>query len=153
MNHSLQGGIAKHGAARWNGIVIIVSSAPTPKETPMADINVQRSHHLGLKGAHAAAAKMSVKLGKQFGLSGKWEGNTLHFDRPGVSGFLTISDHDVKLEVTLGFLLKAMKAPIERAVHRDLDEVLAAPEKPPSRASARPKPTEKKATGAPKKSS
>ena len=118
----------------------------------MADINVQRSHRLGLKGAHAAATKMSSKLGKQFGLSGKWEGNTLHFDRPGVSGFLAISDHDVKLEVTLGFLLKAMKGPIERAVHRDLDEVLAVAARPIPKDAATTKPTEKKATGARKKS-
>ena len=118
----------------------------------MADINVQRSHHLGLKGAHAAATKISAKLGKQFGLSGKWEGSTLHFDRPGVSGFLIVSDHDIKLEVTLGFLLKAMKAPIERAVHRDLDEVLAVAEGSASQRSFKPKPTEKKATGAGEKS-
>lgn len=118
----------------------------------MADINVQRSHHLGLNGAHAAATKMSARLGKQFGLSGKWEGNALHFDRPGVSGLLTVSDHDMKLEVTLGFLLKAMKGPIERAVHRDLDEVLAVAAKPVSKDAAKPKPTEKKATGARKKS-
>ena len=118
----------------------------------MADISVQRSHHLGLKGAHAAATRMSAKLVKQFGLSGNWEGNTLHFDRPGASGFLTISDHDIKLEVTLGFLLKAMKAPIERAVHRDLDEVLAVDAKPVPRDAAKPKPTEKKATSARKKS-
>jgi putative polyhydroxyalkanoate system protein len=118
----------------------------------MADINVQRSHHLGLKDAHAAATKMSAKLVKQFGLSGKWEGNTLRFDRPGVSGFLTISDRDMKLEVTLGFLLKTMKGPIERAVHRDLDEVLAVAAKPVPKDAAKPKPKEKKATDAQKKS-
>ena len=118
----------------------------------MADINVQRSHHLGLKEAHAAATKMSAKLGKQFGLSGNWEGNTLHFDRPGVSGLLIISDHDMKLEVTLGFLLKVMKGPIERAVHRDLDEVLGLAAKTIPGDAAKPKSTEKKATGARKKS-
>jgi putative polyhydroxyalkanoate system protein len=133
-------------------IDIIIRIAPTPKEISMADINVQRSHHLGLKDAHAAATKMSAKLGKQFGLSGKWEGNTLHFDRPGVSGLLIISDHDMKLEVTLGFLLKAMKGPIERAVHRDLDEVLALATKTAPGDVAKPESTEKKATGARKKS-
>jgi len=91
----------------------------------MADISIKRSHALGLKGAHAAADKMAEKLGKQFNLSGDWNGNTLHFDRPGVNGTLKISDSDMVLEVTLGFLLKAMKGPIERAVNEQLDKVLA----------------------------
>lgn len=90
----------------------------------MADIELKRAHHLGLKGARAAAEKMAEKLGKQFNLSGTWTGNTLHFDRPGVNGALSVSDKDMHLAVTLGFLLKAMKGPIERAVHEQLDKVL-----------------------------
>lgn len=92
----------------------------------MADIQLKRTHALGLKGAKVAADKMAEKLGRQFNLSGDWTGNTLHFDRPGVNGTLAITDKDMKLEVTLGFLLKAMKGPIERAVNEQLDSVLAA---------------------------
>lgn len=91
----------------------------------MADITLKRVHQLGLKGARAAADKMVDKLDKQFDLSGSWQGDTLHFDRPGVSGRLAVSDSDMQLEVTLGFLLKAMKGPIERAVHEQLDKALA----------------------------
>ncbi len=111
----------------------------------MADIQIKRAHALGLKGARAAADQMAQKLGKQFGLSGDWDGNTLHFDRPGVQGSLAVSDKDMKLEVTLGFLLKAMKGPIERAVHDQLDQVLAAA-KPAAKAApvAKAKPTTKK---------
>ena len=90
----------------------------------MADISIRRTHQLGLKGAHAAANKMVTKLDQKFNLSGDWEGNTLHFERPGVNGRLTISDTDMKLEVTLGFLLKMMKGPIEQAVHEQLEQVL-----------------------------
>ncbi len=91
----------------------------------MADITLKRAHQLGLKGARAAADKMIDKLDKQFDLTGKWQGDTLHFDRPGLSGRLAVSDSDMQLEVTLGFLLKAMKGPIERAVHEQLDKALA----------------------------
>lgn len=107
----------------------------------MADIELKRKHHLGVKGAREAAEKMADKLGKQFNLSGEWTGNTLHFDRPGVNGKLTVTDHDMHLAVTLGFLLKAMKGPIEKAVHDQLDKVLdeapalkAAKEKPAAKA-------------------
>lgn len=103
----------------------------------MADITLNRTHTLGLKGARAAADKMAKKLNEQFGLSGDWEGDTLHFDRSGVKGKLAVSDHDMNLEVTLGFLLKAMKGPIERAVHENLDKVLA--EAKPAKAATAPK--------------
>lgn len=124
----------------------------------MADIELKRTHHLGLKGARAAAEKMAEKLGKQFNLSGEWTGNTLHFDRPGVNGKLTVTDHDMHLAVTLGFLLKAMKGPIEKAVHDQLDKVLdeapapktakapAAKTAPKATAKAAPKATAKAAT-------
>ena len=104
----------------------------------MADISMMRSHHLGLKGARVAADKMAEKLGEKFDLAGDWNGNTLHFHRPGVNGMLTVTDHDMKLDVTLGFMLKMMKGPIERAVHEQLDNVLdAAPAKTPAKAPAK----------------
>ena len=96
----------------------------------MADIVLKRTHQLGLKGARMAADKMIAKLDQQFNLSGDWQGDTLHFDRPGVNGRLAVSDSEMHLEVTLGFLLKAMKGPIERAVHEQLDKVLAEAQTP-----------------------
>jgi putative polyhydroxyalkanoate system protein len=90
----------------------------------MPDIALKRTHELGLKGAKAAADKMAEKLGEKFDLTGDWKGNTLSFSRPGVNGSLTISETDMALEVTLGFLLKAMKGPIEKAVNENLDKVL-----------------------------
>ena len=90
----------------------------------MADISLKRAHALGLKGAHAAANKMADKLAEKFDLKGSWSGNTLNFVRPGVTGTLAVTDHDMKLEVTLGFMLKMMKGPIEKSVHEQLDNVL-----------------------------
>lgn len=104
----------------------------------MADITLKRAHQLGLNGARTAADTMIGKLDKQFDLSGAWQGNTLHFDRPGVSGRLAVSDSEMQLEVTLGFLLKAMKGPIERAVHEQLDKVLAEAASAPVSASKTP---------------
>lgn len=96
----------------------------------MADISMKRSHELGLKGARVAADKMAEKLGEKFDLTGDWKGNILHFNRPGVNGTLAVTDHDMQLEVTLGFMLKMMKGPIEKAVHEQLDKVLDAEKAP-----------------------
>lgn len=98
----------------------------------MADIDVKRTHGLGLAAAHKASDKMMEALAKKFDLKGSWQGDTLVFQRPGVSGTLAITDRDLHLSVTLGFLLKALKGSIERAVHSELDALFAArkPEAP-----------------------
>ena len=91
----------------------------------MADIEVRRAHALGLEGARTAADRMVEALGQRFDLRGSWSGNTLRFERPGVSGTLDVSANDLRLAVTLGFLLKAMRGSIERAVHEELDRLFA----------------------------
>jgi putative polyhydroxyalkanoate system protein len=111
----------------------------------MADIDIRRNHDLGLKAARAAADKMAEHLGEKFSLRGKWDGNVLHFDRPGVTGTLAITGHDVALSVSLGFLLKAMKGSIETAIARELDQLFAA------KAKAAPAPAARKAAPRPKK--
>lgn len=118
----------------------------------MADIDLKREHGLGLAAARKAADKMAEDLGRKFSLVGSWSGDTLHFDRPGVAGSLALTDKDLHLSVKLGFLLKAMRGPIERAVHEELDSLFA--KQAPAKKSAPPKvsdPSPKKATGARKK--
>ena len=115
----------------------------------MADIELTRAHGLGLKGARAAAEKMSEHLSKKFGLQGRWSGDTLHFERPGVSGSLALTDKGLDLAITLGFLLKAMKGSIERSVEEELDKLFAKPAaKEPAKEAA---PKAKKATPPKKK--
>ena len=114
----------------------------------MADIDVRRVHNLGLAAARKAADKLAADLGKKFGLSGDWEGNVLHFERPGVTGSLAINARDLRLAVTLGFLLKAMKGSIEQAVMAELDRLFPAKASAPAKKTA-PKP--KKAAARPKK--
>jgi putative polyhydroxyalkanoate system protein len=91
----------------------------------MADIDIRRAHHLGRAAARKAADHMAETLGRRFGLAGDWDGDVLHFERPGVTGTLTLGPKDFHLSVTLGFLLKAMKGSIERAIHEELDGLFA----------------------------
>jgi putative polyhydroxyalkanoate system protein len=103
----------------------------------LADIDLKRIHHLGMKAARHAADEMAADLGRKFGLSGNWTGNTLHFDRPGVTGKLVLTEKDLHLTVTLGFLLKALRGSIERAVHEELD-TLFSPKAAPKPAARKP---------------
>ncbi len=97
----------------------------------MADIEIRRTHGLGIEAARAAAEHMMARLGKQFGLKGTWEGDTLRFERPGVRGSLALTADSVRLSVTLGFLLRAMKGSIERAVIEELDTLFTRRDAPP----------------------
>jgi putative polyhydroxyalkanoate system protein len=91
----------------------------------MADIEITRVHNLGLKAARTQAERMADQLGRKFDLKGNWEGNVLRFERPGVTGSLAITEKDLRLAVSLGFLLKAMKGSIEKAVTSELDSLFA----------------------------
>ena len=115
----------------------------------MADIDIRRAHGLGMGAARAAAERMAEDLGRKFGLKGAWEGDVLHFERPGVAGSLAINASELHLTVSLGFLLRAMRGSIERSVVEELDSLFAPPApkaSPPSkRSSPRPGATAKKA--------
>jgi putative polyhydroxyalkanoate system protein len=113
----------------------------------MADIEISRVHNLGMKAARVAADEMAAHLGRKFDLKGTWEGNVLRFERPGVSGFLAITDKDLDLSVSLGFLLRAMRGSIESAIRHELDKLFAA--SPPSSPRATAK--SKKGPGRPKR--
>lgn len=72
-----------------------------------------------------------AELGRRFGLRGRWEGDVMRFERPGVTGSLSLSEKDLHLTVALGFLLKAMKGPIHSAVTQELDKLFATPRTDP----------------------
>ena len=57
----------------------------------MAEIDITRAHTLGLAEARTAAERMEGHLGRKFGLKGFWDGDTLHFERPGVRGSLALT--------------------------------------------------------------
>jgi len=117
----------------------------------MADIEITRVHNLGLEAARKAADRMAERLGQRFGLTGSWRGNVLHFERPGVTGSLALTDKDLDLKVTLGMLLRMMKGSLEAAVQEELDKLFAkapaASRAPPKDAAVKPK----KAASRPKK--
>ena len=108
----------------------------------MADIDIKRVHALGLEAARKAADVMADDLRRKFGLSGDWRGNTLHFERPGITGKLEVAEAAVHITATLGFLMKAMKPSIEKAVQGELDRLVAtrpeAAAKKPGKPAAKP---------------
>jgi putative polyhydroxyalkanoate system protein len=98
------------------------------EQSNMADIHIVRPHSFPPKEARAKAEEMADHLGQKFGLKGDWKGNELAFTGPGVNGLLKLKADSLELEVSLGFLLKAMKGSLEKAVNGELDKLFAAKE-------------------------
>jgi putative polyhydroxyalkanoate system protein len=89
----------------------------------MADISITQKHKLSHKKAKAAAQKVVDQLAEEYGVTAEWDGDTLNFQRSGVSGTLQLSVHEVQLEIKLGFMLKAFSATIEEHVHKNMQKV------------------------------
>jgi putative polyhydroxyalkanoate system protein len=92
----------------------------------MADINIQRKHALGLAKAKQVANKVAHDLEQKYELESSWEGNTLTFSRAGVQGELSVTKDSMNCEVTLGFLFKAFKGPIQGEMEKNFDKLLKA---------------------------
>jgi putative polyhydroxyalkanoate system protein len=91
----------------------------------MPSIDIRRKHHHSLKEAKAAVKKTADAIGKKFDIHNKWDGDTLHFERPGVSGAIRVTAKEVHVTAQLGFLLGALKPMIEKEIESHLDKGLA----------------------------
>jgi putative polyhydroxyalkanoate system protein len=90
----------------------------------MSEIDIRRKHSLTPAKAREAAEKVARQLKREFALEYRWEGSSLHFERQGVDGRLTVNTGEVHLRAKLGLLLAFLKPQIERKVHEHLDEAL-----------------------------
>jgi putative polyhydroxyalkanoate system protein len=90
--------------------------------TAMSKIDIRHPHTLPLTKARKAVQEVADKLGARFGMDSRWEGDTLHFARSGVDGHIALDPKEVHVSAQLGFLLSAMKGPIEQEIRRVLAE-------------------------------
>jgi putative polyhydroxyalkanoate system protein len=68
--------------------------------------------------------KAADALAAEYGLTNEWHGNILHFHRAGVHGQIHVSEQEVRLDATLGLLLKPFRATFVRHIERDFDKYL-----------------------------
>jgi putative polyhydroxyalkanoate system protein len=87
----------------------------------MATIRIDRPHHMSQREAKALAERLARDFEKRFELAWHWDGDDVHFRRPGMSGQMHVGDTDIVLEVRLGLLLTPLKPAIERQMNAQLD--------------------------------
>jgi putative polyhydroxyalkanoate system protein len=90
----------------------------------MSSISIRRAHSLPQPRARRVADAVAAELERAYGIRAQWFGDTLHFERTGVSGTLELASKELLLEVRLGFLLTAFRDAIAEAIERDLDRHL-----------------------------
>ena len=91
----------------------------------MATIDVCRKHGKPLPQARAAVERVAGHIAERFSVQCAWDGDTLQFERPGVNGAIELGGDEVRVVANLGFLLSALKGPIEAEIHRFLDDEFA----------------------------
>lgn len=88
----------------------------------MSKIDIRHAHSLAPAKARAAVQEVAEKLAERFGVDYAWHGDTLQFNRHGVDGQIALGPRQLQVTAQLGFLLSALKGPIEAEIRRVLDE-------------------------------
>lgn len=86
----------------------------------MSEIDIQARHELSHDDAQRAAEELSADLAQRFGIDYGWEGDAIHFERPGVNGRIDVLPDTLRIRARLGFLLLALKPAIEQEIVRYL---------------------------------
>ena len=89
----------------------------------MAKITIGKRHHLSHKKARSVAERLACDLEKRFDLAWNWDGDDVHFERPGVSGCMHVGKSEITLDVKLGLLLTPLRPAIEKEIHAQLDKL------------------------------
>jgi len=91
----------------------------------MPSIEIRRQHKKPMKDARHAVEKVAEKIAERFDIKYNWQGNTLHFERSGVNGYIALSKGEVHVTANLSFFLGALKGPIEREIDRQIEQEFA----------------------------
>lgn len=88
----------------------------------MSNINVCAHHSLSLEDAQNAADELAQDLAEKFAIDYGWDGDSIHFERPGVNGEIHVNGEELQFTANLSFLLIALKPKIEEEIVRYLKE-------------------------------
>ena len=88
----------------------------------MSHIDVHAHHSMSHEAAQNAAEELAADLAVKFSIDYGWDGDAIHFERPGVHGTINVVNSEIRVQAYLGFLLAMMKSPIEQEIIRYLRE-------------------------------
>jgi putative polyhydroxyalkanoate system protein len=66
--------------------------------------------------AQKAADELAGDLAEKFEIHYGWEGDHIHFERPGVNGQITVRENEIRIRARLGLMLIFLKPVIEEEI-------------------------------------
>ena len=88
----------------------------------MSHIDMHAMHELGREEAQSAADRLASDLSQKFDIDYAWDGDHIHFERPGVDGTITVREREIRIKARLGLLLGFLKPRIEEEIESYLTE-------------------------------
>lgn len=88
----------------------------------MSTIDIHAHHTMSREDAQQAADDLSRDLAEKFSIDYGWDGDHIHFERPGVHGQIKVTDGEIHVQAHLGLMLMLLRGPIEEEVVRYLRE-------------------------------
>jgi putative polyhydroxyalkanoate system protein len=95
----------------------------------MATIDIRRAHALDKDEARKRAEALAKGMEEKLGLRWSWDGDRIRFDAPGgaakgAKGTIHIEPTEVRVEVDLPLLLRAVKGTVESKINQKLDDLI-----------------------------
>lgn len=87
----------------------------------MPSIDIRHPHTKTRKQARTAVTRVADKIQERFEVGCAWNDDILEFSRSGVDGEIRVLDDEIQVLVNLGFLLSALRGPIESEIRRYLE--------------------------------
>lgn len=82
----------------------------------MSVIDIRAHHAMTMEEAQEAADELARDLAEKFQIDYGWDGDFIHFERPGVDGSIEISDRVIHVQARLGLLLMFLQSRIENEI-------------------------------------
>lgn len=95
----------------------------------MATIDMRRKHTMTKDEARQKAEQLARDMEQKLGLRWQWQGDEVVFDAPsgaakGTTGKVSVTSDEVRVQIDLPFLLRAIKGTVEGKVKNRLDEIV-----------------------------
>jgi putative polyhydroxyalkanoate system protein len=78
-------------------------------------------HTMPEEEAQKAADELAGDLAQKFEINYGWEGDHIHFERPGVNGQITVRENEIRIRARLGLMLIFLKPVIEEEITQYLE--------------------------------
>lgn len=82
----------------------------------MSEIDICAHHTMSKEEAQQAANDLAWDLAEKFSIDYGWDDDAIHFERPGVHGFITVGEKDIRIKAHLGILLLMLQGRIEEEI-------------------------------------